>query len=176
MKSYTPRADSLAERVCNYFSRLPDEELSTSDIAIKFDAQRHSVAAQLETAVTHGYLIREGMAFRAGPKLPPPGTPAAVGGSIFPATRNGHGGPRTPFECDWASIKVEKDVPLQPRGERHQKVFELFDKLEVNDSFVVPIAGKHTIASAMTAYRKKTNKTLKRRVIDGDQVRVWRTA
>jgi len=72
---YMPRAGSLPAQVVNFFMAAPDEQLTTPDIAAKFDADKASVANQLRSAVQTGLLAQQpGMGgspstFRAGPRL-----------------------------------------------------------------------------------------------------------
>lgn len=46
----------LPFRVCVYFATAPDEKLSSSDIAKKFEARGRTVSFQLRGAVALGYL------------------------------------------------------------------------------------------------------------------------
>ena len=84
--SYTPQPGSLAARVCAFFQRNPEDELSARDIAQKFDAQGSSVPALLASCLANQLLIRDKeeagtMVYRAGAKLssfqsaPPPAAP-----------------------------------------------------------------------------------------------------
>lgn len=45
--NYVPQPASVAGRVCAYFKTNPDEQLSSADISLKFDAQVSSVSALL---------------------------------------------------------------------------------------------------------------------------------
>lgn len=66
---YLPRADSLPHRVCSYFARLPDEELSNKDIALKWQCDPKNILMQLKQAVDAGLLVRDGMVYSAGPHI-----------------------------------------------------------------------------------------------------------
>ena len=66
---YLPRADSLPHRVCSYFARLPDEELSNKDIALKWQCDPKNILVQLSQAVAAGILARDGMVYTAGPNI-----------------------------------------------------------------------------------------------------------
>lgn len=67
--TYIPRADSLAHKVCAYFTRLPDEELLSREIAANFQVPPENIAAQLGNAVDAGYLTRDGSVYSAGPNI-----------------------------------------------------------------------------------------------------------
>jgi hypothetical protein len=49
--TYTPFPNSLAHRVCCWFRANPAEELSTADIALKFEESARNVQAKLTAAV-----------------------------------------------------------------------------------------------------------------------------
>lgn len=50
-EAYIPKAGSLAEGVINFLMENPDEELTTTDIAIKFDRLLNTITPGLRTAV-----------------------------------------------------------------------------------------------------------------------------
>lgn len=56
--TYTPRYGSLAERALDFFRSNPDEELTPSDMAAKFDVEYRSVAQGLRPAVAAGLLVK----------------------------------------------------------------------------------------------------------------------
>lgn len=74
MIGYT-RPDSMSFRLCVYFARNPDEELSTQDIRAKFGIRGLRICEQLRKAVANRLLElaeeRAGKAYvyRAGPAL-----------------------------------------------------------------------------------------------------------
>lgn len=57
--AYIPKAGSLAEEVINFLMANPDEELSSGDIAVKFDHLQTSVTTGLKTAVHWQHLTCE---------------------------------------------------------------------------------------------------------------------
>jgi hypothetical protein len=73
------RRDSLAAKVIEFFRRNPHEQLTTGDIAVKFNRARHLVhCAKFSHAVRCAWLAMETPAkhgtgrptvYRAGPKL-----------------------------------------------------------------------------------------------------------
>lgn len=74
-------------------------------------------------------------------------------------------------------IKIEKNVPLPETNSLPPMPFE---KMEVNDSFVVELQSptdKKTVRQRMYRYQKKNpNVRLSLRKIDDDSVRVYRLA
>jgi predicted transcriptional regulator len=56
LNQYVPRG--IPRNVCQFFVANPDEELTTADIAIKFDVARQSVAAILGLAEQAGLLSK----------------------------------------------------------------------------------------------------------------------
>ena len=66
---YAPQENSLPDRVCQFFKRVPDEELSTCDIAAKFNARYQSIQTKLLRAVQSGLLKKEGPIYRAGENI-----------------------------------------------------------------------------------------------------------
>ncbi|MBQ0917228.1 hypothetical protein KBW71_02125 [Hydrogenophaga aromaticivorans] len=49
--AYTPKPGSLAEEVISFLMANPDEELTSRDIAVKFDRQINAITPALRTAV-----------------------------------------------------------------------------------------------------------------------------
>ena len=66
---YAPQTNSLPDRVCQYFKRMPDEELLTRDIAAKFNANYPSIQTNLKNAVQSGLLEKDGPIYRAGANI-----------------------------------------------------------------------------------------------------------
>ncbi|MDR2155933.1 MAG: hypothetical protein LBE78_13075 [Burkholderiaceae bacterium] len=56
---YRPRPDSVAGRVIDFFHSNPDEELSTADIAVKFDTHVQNVTGKLIGAVDAGVIVKK---------------------------------------------------------------------------------------------------------------------
>lgn len=81
-----------------------------------------------------------------------------------------------PFQIDLATVVIEKGVPLAPAKTKMPVEWPLLlNKMEVGDSFTLPVEGRNAINTAMTAYRKATGKTLVCRTVDSGGLRVWRT-
>lgn len=55
------RSDAIHAKVAEFFERNPDEELTTSDIAIKFGIHKESVSAAVARAVFTGAVSCENM-------------------------------------------------------------------------------------------------------------------
>lgn len=67
--TYMPRADSLADKVCRFFMRLPDEELMSREIAEKWGLETKNVGNHLARAVEAEYLAMDGTIYSAGPGI-----------------------------------------------------------------------------------------------------------
>lgn len=180
---YIPRADSLADKVCRFLLRLPDEELLTREISAKFGAESKNVGNNLVRAVEAGYLTQDGSVYSAGPRISkfaaalssqpqPEGEDSPVAASATPTApppakkRNG------PFWIDPKTVQIDKGVPM---GGRSTAIdwSPLLDALQVGDSFLLPAAAKSAISTAMKAYKDATKKVLASRKVE-DGIRVWR--
>ena len=177
--SYLPKPDSLAGRVCAYFYRHPDEELSTADITVKFDADSNSVSALLAGTVANGLLtlIKKGGAmviYSAGPKLaeamsaPPPKAPAP---------------PRPPAQALPApeTLKVETDIPIPPAQGRlsaeNLAYRKFFDTLQKGQSFTVAADVSKRLHNLANHWGKtfKARRRFAMRRVDATTYRIWRT-
>jgi hypothetical protein len=168
---YKPLPGTLAERVCQFFLRHPEEELSTRDIAQKFDVPVGSVRNGLEACLTHKLLKFSGSNFLSGEALrAPPPTAAAAPPRRAPRQRLPH--------LDPASITVRDDVPVPvatrgPGGET--KYGPSLDRLvKVGQSFLLPIEYRPAIAKAIKDHGKRTGRTFSIRTVDPQHVGVWR--
>lgn len=182
--TYTPASGSTADRVCQFFAKQRDEELSKADIALKFDVATSGVDAVLARAVETQLLTREksasGVVFRAGPKLPKPqpATPLPAGAAQRP-TRRGVRLP--PLNLD--EIKIETGIPVAPLTRNGvvsgQRMYApLIKKLQPGQSFQVPKEYRGTLSSAIKALCKehpepKPEFTV--RLVNDTHARVWRT-
>lgn len=54
---YTPEPDSIQYRILNFFQRNPNEELTRSDIAVKFEIQPSFVDEALSIAKIYGAVV-----------------------------------------------------------------------------------------------------------------------
>jgi pyruvate/2-oxoglutarate dehydrogenase complex dihydrolipoamide acyltransferase (E2) component len=177
---YQPQADSLAGRVCAYFFRHGEEELSTGDIAIKFDANANSVSALLAGAVTNGLLNRTKNAggfgtYSKGPKLaaamtapaaPPPkaATPAPPPAPLPPPT----------------ALTIEAGVPLPPAAGRRtperDAFVAVFDKMKKGDSFAITSDACKRLHNLANSWGKTCTPRRKfsMRRLDAKNARIWR--
>lgn len=127
--SYRPREGSLPDRVCRYFAANPDEELSVSDIVLKFDvADRKNLNTMLNLPVASGLLARiNGSSYRAGPRindmmieeeppqiLPGPDTPVSAFGLLANAAKTQQRRKAAP-PLDVDAIELKKATPPPPR-------------------------------------------------------------
>lgn len=58
-RPYTPNPASVVSRVIDYFARNPDEELTSADVALKFQILPGSVGPTLAAAVRAGLLTQD---------------------------------------------------------------------------------------------------------------------
>lgn len=72
-------------------------------------------------------------------------------------------------------IKIEKGIPLPPKGSVLRSRDTEFDKLEVGDSFFEAGKKSDQIAGAYTAMARRRGWKVAFRQVDGG-VRVWRVA
>lgn len=177
-----PPQDSLAFKVIDYFHGHPGEVLTQKDVARKFDVAPASVDNLLMPAVASGHLARAqsdeyGVIFRLPPKrsaFPQPFTP-----SLKEAVRRNREARRPPVRIDFAAIKIEKGIPLIEPLKRVPHWDQLFDKMDVGDSFELPLAARDAAAHARTHYREQeanSSKNFAVRKVDETHVRIWRIA
>lgn len=180
---YTPAQGSLPDRVCKFFRIHPDEELTTGDIARKFDAPTANVTNGLQLCLTHGLLNRvrsEGeLVWVAGPKLQQTPPPSAATATATPKTRRTLA-PLPPI--DVATLQVRNDVALPavnfgrpPKG--HTKYDALFDALKkVGASVEFPRTHRGAISAAKESYAKRTGRKFTVRTVNPTTCGIWRTA
>lgn len=198
--SYAPREGSVTWKVIQYLTTNPTEHLSAEVISAKFDCTRTNVHTLLAQAVQAELLKRTDdgedgeLVYRIGDGHPSitasaaraPSLAAAMAAIVdgkgqapekpLPAAPTGEKVRAKPFQIDLATVAIEKGVPLAPAKTKVPVEWPLLlNKLEVGDSFALPVEGRNAINTAMTAYRKATGKTLVCRTVDGGGLRVWRT-
>lgn len=189
-KAYTPRSDSLAGRMCAFFQRNPDEELSLDDITDKFDAGRNNIHTQLGLSVEAGLLTRDRNAdgdyiYKPGPNI---GKADGVDMDAVHARRGA--APAFPFGApqrrrisapatdlpDPLAVAIEDGVPL-PNARIKRDWTPLLKRLQPNQSAQLPIAARHTLALAITQAKKdRLGQFTLRSDEQAQTVRVWRTA
>jgi hypothetical protein len=185
---YLPRVDSLADKVCRYFVRVPDDEMLSREVASKYGTTASNVGHQLAKAVEAGYLLVDGSVYSAGPNLgkftkaletheQPRGGVADL--PLVPGTPDAQvrrRGPHKPaFHIDVGTITIDQDVPIQQGGGRTGVNWpSLFDRMEVGHSFALPAEGASSVSKAITEYQRATGRELAKRKTD-QGFRVWRT-
>jgi hypothetical protein len=158
---YRPESGSLAARVLAFFALNPEEELTSADIAQKFDVASSShVSPSLTPPMAHGLLARGpgGAGYRPGPAFAAwvehhrhEGTVRAV------AQKPQRIAPPPPL--DPFAVPIAGGV-IRPTGGRGApmtlqfQVFTLLERLEPNTHAELPWAYRHLISAAATRYRK----------------------
>lgn len=194
-KPFTPQPGSLADRVCAFFARNRDDELTTGDIATKFDVPGNSVRPCLASAVAHGWLADvktpDGRVFRAGTSLPDgyrlnanapaPLPPAIFGAAPSKPTKGRRGTARLP-ELDADSLPI---LVAQPKPSASERITHLLQRLQEPHQYVLlPLAWKHTARKYVDQHNRQARAgtatgiySLLHDPADGDdQIRLQRTA
>jgi hypothetical protein len=181
--SYAPREGSLPQRVISYFRRLPEEELSAKDIALKFDTNPLTVHQLLKTAVELDILARDGAVYQAGPylgRIEPGAKLATEPGADTPPPAATAARTARPFvsrqTIDFAALTVEDHVPFAP-AVKGGKWEPLFARLTAaGQSIAVPAIYKGALTAE--AAKRTTDKrgTYKVALTGPDTARLWRIA
>lgn len=173
-KPYLPHANTLAANVCQYFRRLPDEQLSSKDIAIKWDCETGNVRHQLKLAVAAGLLSLDGSVYGAGEQIERVSVSAQpfVGAA---ATRVAQG--RAPV-IDIEAIEFDDDVhPSVGGGGNGPTLVERWTAklktMKVGQSFAVSREQRFTLQTAITQLRKQGGPVTYISRKKGDQLRVF---
>jgi hypothetical protein len=201
---YIPREGSVVWKVIQFFQTNPDEQLDTDLISAKCDCDRRNVHTLLRPAVQAGLLKRAEdlesgeLVYSIGTTQPPE---RASGGGFHawlerkakstekdrapdagtqskgtPAKPTAQAAKRAgPFWIDVESLPIDKDVPMPPRRGTLIDWSPVLNRLEVGDSFGLPLAAKSVISKAITDFKKSTGKVLVSRRVDNG-IRVWRTS
>lgn len=193
--TYTPRSDSLPGRVCAFFQRNRDEELTLEDIVKKFDVGRGSIHTNLGLCVANDLLKRikndDGdYIYKAGPQLPQDGVnidTAHTGASSTAPMNSVFGAPkasasrRAAVELpDPLTVPIKDDAPVPGRGTRvpQRDWTVLLKRMEPGQHADLPIEATPTLSKAIgTAHKAQTMGTFTKRTFkEQNFVRVWRTA
>lgn len=150
---YTPRPDTLPARVVAYFKRLPDEELSTADIAIKWHADSKNVAMQLRLSVEAGLLKKDGTVYGAGPNI---GSVDLSPSALAASTTRPQSKQRVRTLIDIEAIAFE-DAPagLESPVKAHDRWLAKLRTMPAGKSFVVGQEYRHALRTAVTVLRKE---------------------
>lgn len=150
---YTPRPDTLPARVVSYFRRLPDEELSSADIAVKWHADPKNIAMQLQRAVEAKLLKKDGSVYSAGPNIVSIDlSPSALASFASPPQRKQH--VRTLIDIE--AIEFE-DAPadLASPVKAHDRWVTKLRTMPAGKSFAVSSEYRHALRTAVTVLRKE---------------------
>jgi hypothetical protein len=173
---YVPRAETLADRVCQYFRRLPDEELSVKDIAVKWQADPKNVSNQLILAVAAELLKVDGSVYSAGPEI---GRLASAPSTNNPFGAPGRASPKRAPVIDIEAIEFEDDVPLTVGKNGGEKVKDVWARklltMKPGQSFRISKEHRHSLQSAITALRKSGHTHFATRTVNAELMRVWCT-
>lgn len=162
--NYQPQPGSLPERVLNWFAINPEEELSSADIARKFDvAATANVLPSLSAPLAHGLLARVkggtltvGEHFEAWRLARSSGQPAS-GKVIRPAIKRA----APPALFDPAAIAINDGVVRPLKGKEasglsvSSQIAALFSRLQPQTHAELPWAYRHLAKDVCTRWRKE---------------------
>lgn len=192
--TYIPRTGSLSDRVLDYFRQQPQEELTSADIAAKFEVSRGSVMASLQTAVANGaleYTRNTELEFvyrLPGGQISQDHKTTSTSASTLTQTTTARKRGAVSVlasELDFSTLKAETGVPLRGKGKSEpgqSKWAPLFDMLTEPDTSVeFPAAWKSAVAAQSTKQNDAAKKAGRPhrytvRLTGTDKARVWRTA
>lgn len=162
--TYTARKGTLPAKMIEYFKRNPDEELTRSDIAAKFNVASSAIDAGLAVAIDAG-AIRQ----RNNEEM----VRVWVAGTA--SVRKSRG--ELPALPDPDSLVIESGVPIpEPRKGATAAYVGLFSKLKPGESFTVSKAVSKRVLDTATRWGKKNDGKFALRAVDDTTARIWRTA
>lgn len=182
--TYTPKAGSLAEQVCNFFRVRPRHTMSIDEIRENFSV-KGSIPTKLEEAIAAGWIERLPLdhdTFAAGPNLPGIVNPSAISQpkDKCGSRRGGKRGHLPPL--DLSALKVERgvEVPTHNVSRGESRWEPLLAKLvNVGDSMQLPEQYKGTVLT-YTRKRLKSRPDAPERFKIGLDLkgvnRIWRIA
>lgn len=187
---YTPLPGSLPARVLDFFAKNPEEELSTKDIAQKFDVVASAnVTPSLATPIVHDLLRRvQGGAFAIGPRFiawqraqAAAQNPALIQTAPVQKPAQPRRPPAPPLNVD--AIQVLPGV-IAPRsgatGDRSEslksQIKRVFERMTPNSHVVLPALYRHTAGDELTRWRKAHPKESWSIRIDPEQITINRNA
>ncbi len=179
--TYTPEPGSLAEKVCAYFLKNPDEALSAKDIMLKFDlvAAAASIGKLLEPAIGAKLLrICQANTYAAGTRLAEAAASAKV---VAPPVVKAQRGSRKRLpDIDLNAVKIHKGVPMPMRTAgmlgrtKYEGVLGLLT--EPGTSFEISAQYIGAINKAATVFAKAHGRKFAVRRINDKTIGVWRVA
>lgn len=168
--TYTPKPGSLPWRVLTFLVLNPEEELTRSDIAVKFDIQASVIDATLQIAVARQVMKRTRnsdmeLVWSLGPSTDFVLQQAATGDEpvqlparCFPQAGRAQPAATPVTVLDLDSIKVRKGVRLlSPEERRRQEFIEWFDQFDVGDSAEFDDEHVPTIRTESGRHKKAKN-------------------
>ena len=192
---YTPEPGSPADRVLDLLARNPQEEYSSSDLALKFQVPKAKWDILLVEAVAKGLIHREKLAGESSPTWC-----AGAGLKVWAAQRKGAAMPPSwnaseaktkrpraaapllaPLDFNTLTVEAGGQIVQHPGPKIGSKWDPLFALLQApNTSVAVPLAYKGTLA-AWVKKRKKDGRlngayTVGTDAADRTKCRVLRTA
>ncbi len=187
---YTPLPGSLAARVLDFFAKNPEEELSSRDIAQKFDVSASAnVVPSLTTPIVHDLLRRvPGGSFAPGPRFAAwqraqeaAKSPALIQTAPVQKPVRPRRPPAPPINVE--AITVHPGV-IAPRsgatGDRSEslksQIKRVFERLTPNSHVVLPAIYRHTAGDELTRWRKAHPKQTWSIRIDAEQIVINRHA
>lgn len=185
--AYTPKPDSLANRVIFHLQRHPElEGMTLSDMTDLFDVTRGNIHTQLGLCIEHKLLKREQnddteYVYQRGKEFPFLGWPAdqaatkaaSAKPSKAPTSRRL---PQPPLAIDPATVPVEDGVPLPGGRDNRMDYTALFSRMGVNQSASLPLRARGTLQKQISEVHKAGAARFTVRAMDSDTLRVWRVA
>ena len=151
-KVYVPREESLPHRVVSYFRRLPEEELTAADIALKWQADPKNVAQQLAMAVAHGLLARDGTVYGPGPEIE---SFSIEPGAVLSARSQRVSRIAPPVDIEGLAFE---DIPERAKHKAprlHDRWVAKLRTMPAGKSFAVSLEHRHALRAAATKLRKE---------------------
>lgn len=182
MKTYNPAPTSVAHRVCSYFLAQPEEELSTGDVALKFECSKSSVTMLLRPAYEAGLLTRRGGIYGRGANLGAwqQRMQARTAKAEAAAHRTTKTSPAHLPDLDMETLPpVEKGVPLPDSRQSARRGRTKYDALflsltEIGSSRLVPAHYVDAIKKAVAIRKKYFGENYLLMRVDPQMARIWR--
>lgn len=180
--AYVPQAGSLPDRVCEWFLRNAEEELTASDIARKYNVPSVNVAPTLASAVAAEWLTRDKgddgvKVYRRGPKL---ATFAPAAASSRPPAGEIKRRRLPPLDPDKVEIKLGSQMPTKCAAKgttRHDPIFAKLKSAGMSAEGL-PIVYRSSMTKALQVWCKRYpgQHYAIRATLDGERFGIWRTA
>lgn len=193
--SYTPQEGSVAYKAIEFLTTHPDEELTTEDVAAKFDKPVKQVHSLLGLAVEKGALERQEndgeIVYRLGTGVPaikpnPGGAPSLRAGlqeawsgvkrgEASSVKRKADHAPNSIAVIDLHAVQFETDVPIPDSAGRPKIDWNGFlDRMATGQSCLLPKGCRATLAKYLTDRKKAGQGEFALRLVSESQLRLWR--